>query len=227
MKKQLIKLEKVWKTYTLGGEQVHALRGASLAVHQGQFMVIEGPSGSGKSTMMNLIGCLDVPSQGEIYLEDKNIAHLAESDLATIRGKKIGFVFQKFNLIPTLTALQNVALPALFQRKSDKERYAKARELLNFVDLGHRLNHKPNQLSGGEQQRVAIARSMINDPEVILADEPTGNLDTITGRKIMDLFKKLHQNGKTIITVTHNALLEAYADRIIKIQDGMLTEVKK
>ena len=225
MKKQLIKLEKVWKTYTLGGEQVHALRGASLAVHQGQFMVIEGPSGSGKSTMMNLIGCLDVPSQGEIYLEDKNIAHLAESDLATIRGKKIGFVFQKFNLIPTLTALQNVALPALFQRKSDKERYAKARELLNFVDLGHRLNHKPNQLSGGEQQRVAIARSMINDPEVILADEPTGNLDTITGRKIMDLFKKLHQNGKTIITVTHNALLEAYADRIIKIQDDMLTEV--
>ncbi len=177
--------------------------------------------------MMNLIGCLDIPSQGEIYLEDKNIAHLAESELATIRGKKIGFVFQKFNLIPTLTALQNVALPALFQRKSDKERYAKARELLNFVDLGHRLNHKPNQLSGGEQQRVAIARSMINDPEVILADEPTGNLDTITGRKIMDLFEKLHQQGKTIITVTHNALLEAYADRIIKIQDGMLTEAKK
>src|SRR3989338_7664256 len=224
MKKQLIKLEKVWKTYTLGGEQVHALRGASLAVHQGQFMVIEGPSGSGKSTMMNLIGCLDIPSQGEIYLEDKNIAHLAESDLATIRGKKIGFVFQKFNLIPTQTALQNVALPALFQRKSDKERYAKARELLSFVELGHRLNHKPNELSGGEQQRVAIARSMINDPEVILADEPTGNLDTVTGRKIMDLFKKLHQNGKTIITVTHNALLEAYADRIIKIQDGMLTD---
>ena len=227
MKKHIIKLEKVWKTYTLGGEQVHALRGVNLAISQNQFIVIEGPSGSGKSTMMNLVGCLDIPSQGEIYLDTKNIAHLAESDLATIRGKKIGFVFQKFNLIPTLTALQNVALPALFQRKSDKERYAKAKELLTFVDLGHRLHHKPNQLSGGEQQRVAIARSLINDPEVILADEPTGNLDTATGKKIMELFKKLHKQGKTIITVTHNPKLEEYAERIIKIQDGILTEAKK
>ena len=227
MKNQIIKLEKVWKTYMLGNEQVHALRGINLTIYQNQFIIIEGPSGSGKSTMMNLVGCLDIPSQGEIYLDAKNIAHLSESDLATIRGRKIGFVFQKFNLIPTLTALQNVALPALFQRKSDKERYAKAKELLNFVDLGHRINHKPNQLSGGEQQRVAVARSLINDPEVILADEPTGNLDTTIGKKILDLFEKLHKQGKTIIVVTHNPRLEEYAQRIIKIQDGMLTEVKK
>ena len=227
MKKTLLKLEKVWKTYHLGGEEVHAIRGINLEIKDNQFVLIEGPSGSGKSTMMNLLGCLDIPSAGAIYLHEQDIAHLNENNLSQIRGKTIGFVFQKFNLIPTLTALQNVALPALFQRKSDKERYARAKELLSFVDLGHRINHRPNQLSGGEQQRVAIARSLINDPALVLADEPTGNLDSVTGKKIMELFKRLHKNGKTVVVVTHNPNLENYAQRIIQIRDGMVMETKK
>ncbi len=220
--KSVIKLEDVSKIYTMGSEKVNALKEVSVDIKNNEFVAILGPSGSGKSTMMNLVGCLDLPSAGTVYLDNHNISLLNESTLASIRGKKIGFVFQKFNLIPTLSALDNVALPALFQGKTKQERYSKAQELLSFVGLSHRLNHKPNQLSGGEQQRVAVARSMINDPEIILADEPTGNLDSKTGNHIMELFKKLHKSGKTIIIVTHDVNLSKYAERIIKIKDGRI-----
>lgn len=220
--KSVIKLEGVGKSYIMGSEVVNALKDINLDIKNNEFVAILGPSGSGKSTMMNLVGCLDLPSAGAVYLTDNNIAKLSESTLATIRGKKIGFVFQKFNLIPTLTALDNVALPALFQGKTKSERYSKAKELLSFVGLSHRLTHKPNQLSGGEQQRVAVARSMINDPDIILADEPTGNLDSKTGKLIMDLFQKLHKNGKTIILVTHDNNLAKYAKKIVRIRDGRL-----
>ncbi|MBI4918625.1 ABC transporter ATP-binding protein [archaeon] len=220
----MIKLNKVWKTYHMGVEEVNALRNVDLSIYENQFIVIVGHSGSGKSTLMNLIGCLDLPSKGEIYLDNEDISEIGENNLARIRGKKIGFVFQKFNLIPTLTALQNVTLPSVFQGAPLND---KAKELLTFVGLQHRLNHRPNQLSGGEQQRVAIARSLINDPDIILADEPTGNLDTKTGDTVMNLFKELHTRGKTIIFVTHNPNLEQYAQRIIKINDGMIKEVKK
>lgn len=224
MKKPILIAKNVRKSYLLGGEQVHALKGVTLDIFPGQFILIEGPSGSGKSTLMNMVGCLDLPTEGAVYLEQRDISRLSENSLARIRGKKIGFVFQKFNLIPSLTALQNVALPALFQGESANARTEKAKKLLTFVGLQERMYHKPTQLSGGEQQRVAIARSLVNDPEIILADEPTGNLDMVTGRKIMMLFAQLHKEGKTIVVVTHNSELEKYAGRIIKIKDGMVSE---
>src|SRR3989344_869449 len=179
----LIKLENVEKIYRVGDILVQALDKVSLKINEKDFLIIHGPSGSGKSTIVNMVGCLDTPTKGEIFLEKHNIAHLSESDLAQIRGKKIGFIFQTFNLIPSLTALENVALPMYFQNKPRNLRFKKARELLNQVGLGNRLYHLPNQLSGGQKQRVAIARSLINDPEIILADEPTGNLDTKTGNE--------------------------------------------
>lgn len=218
----VIKLENVSKVYDMISEKVSALQNINLDIKNNEFIAILGPSGSGKSTMMNLVGCFDLPSSGTIYLDNRNISLLDESTLATIRGKKIGFVFQKFNLIPSLTALENVALPSLFQGKTKEERYSKAVELLSFVGLSHRLKHKPNQLSGGEQQRVAIARSMINDPDIILADEPTGNLDSKTGKNIMNLFQSLNKKGKTIIIVTHDVNLAKYARRIIRIKDGRI-----
>ncbi|PIN81822.1 lipoprotein-releasing system ATP-binding protein LolD [Candidatus Woesearchaeota archaeon CG10_big_fil_rev_8_21_14_0_10_30_7] len=224
MNKTLIKLDKVWKTYIMGSEKVNALKGISFDVKNNEFIVIVGPSGSGKSTMMNLVGCLDIPTQGTVFLDGKDISELNESSLAKVRGKKIGFVFQKFNLIPTLTAVDNVALPSLFQGGKLNE---KAKKLLTFVGLQNRLTHKPNELSGGEQQRVAIARSLINDPDIILADEPTGNLDTKTGNTVMDIFKELHKQGKTIIFVTHNPILEQYAQRILRIKDGQVKEENK
>jgi len=208
----------------MGSEKVNALKGISFDVKNNEFIVIVGPSGSGKSTMMNLVGCLDIPTQGTVFLDGKDISELNESSLAKVRGKKIGFVFQKFNLIPTLTAVDNVALPSLFQGGKLNE---KAKKLLTFVGLQNRLTHKPNELSGGEQQRVAIARSLINDPDIILADEPTGNLDTKTGNTVMDIFKELHKQGKTIIFVTHNPILEQYAQRILRIKDGQVKEENK
>lgn len=223
MNKEVIKLERVWKTYQVGGETINALKNVNLTIKPNQFVVITGPSGSGKSTLMNLLGCLDIPSRGTVYLAGKNISNLKEDELAIIRGKRVGFVFQKFNLIPVLTALQNVALPSIFQGKNLSE---KAKKMLEFVGLKHRLDHKPSQLSGGEQQRVAIARSLINNPDIILADEPTGNLDSKTGKTVMDIFKKLHSQGKTIIFVTHNSSLEKYAQRIIRIKDGKVKEAK-
>ena len=196
----VIELKKVWKTYYMGKVSLDVLKGINLVINKGEFVVIVGPSGSGKSTMMNQVGVLDVPTSGTIYLNDIDISTLSESDLAQLRGKTIGFVFQQFNLIPTLTALENVTLPTIFQNVSEKERLEKAEALLRMVDLGERMNHKPNELSGGQQQRVAIARALVNDPEIILADEPTGNLDSKSGQQVMDFLSKLHsQKHKTII----------------------------
>ena len=219
--KSLIKLVKVWKSYRIGKITVDALRGADLIINNGDLVAIMGPSGSGKSTLINMIGCLDVPSKGSVFLEGQDISKLSESRLAQIRGQKIGFIFQQFNLIPDLTAKENVMLPMLFQGKSFELRKKKAEELLELVGLTDRSNHKPNELSGGEQQRVAIARSLINDPDVVLADEPTGNLDSKTGKHVMGLLLKLHQHEKkTIIIVTHDKKLAMYAEKIVRILDG-------
>jgi putative ABC transport system ATP-binding protein len=218
----LIRLEDVNKIYQLDEVEIPAINGISLSINKGDFVAIMGPSGSGKSTAMHLVGCLDTPTKGEIYLGENSISHLTESDLAQIRGKKIGFIFQTFNLLPSLTALQNVALPMTFQGISRSEKLAKARQLLELVGLKNRMNHLPGELSGGERQRVAIARSLINDPEIILADEPTGNLDTKTGDEIMKILKDLNKNGKTIILVTHNLDLTKLANKTIHLKDGKI-----
>jgi len=220
MKKSVIKLENVWKVYKMGDVEVNALQGLDLDVKQGEFVAIMGPSGSGKSTAVNMIGCLDVPTKGKIFLDGHDISTLSESDLAQIRGKKIGFIFQQFNLIPTLTALENVALPMIFQGVARDERLEKARKVLDMVDLGERMDHKPTELSGGQQQRVAIARSLVNEPEVILADEPTGNLDSKTGAMVMDFLKKLNKEGRTIVMVTHDAEIAKNAQRTETLKDG-------
>jgi len=227
MAKTLIELDEVWKIYDLGATKVEALRGLNLKINEHEFVAIMGPSGSGKSTAMNMIGCLDVPTKGAIYLEGKNIAHLTESDLAQIRGKKIGFVFQMFNLIPTLTAIENVMLPMLFQGVSKEIREKRALELMKMTKIDHRATHRPFELSGGEQQRVAIARALANDPEIILADEPTGNLDSKTGKEIMDLFTHLHkdkEHHKTMIIITHDENIAKHAQRIVKLKDGKVAD---
>jgi len=221
----LIKLENVHKIYKLEGIDVPAVNGISLSINKGDFVALTGPSGSGKSTAMNLVGCLDLASKGEIYLGENNIKHLSESYLAQIRGKQIGFIFQTFNLVPSLTALENVALPMIFQGIPRNARLKRAKELLEQVGLTDRMKHLPNQLSGGQIQRVAIARALINNPEIILADEPTGNLDTKTGDEIMKLLSDLNKKGKTIILVTHNPDLTKLADRIIRLKDGKLVGV--
>lgn len=223
----IIKLNNVWKIYKMGDIEVPALKGINLEIKDGEFVAIMGPSGSGKSTAMNMVGALDIPTRGQIFLDYKNIAHLTESDLAQIRGKRIGFIFQQFNLISTLTALENVMLPMVFQNKSREERRARAESLLEMVDLKDRMNHKPTEMSGGQQQRVAIARSLANDPEVILADEPTGNLDSKTGGSVMDFLKKMNEEqGKTIIMVTHDAGVAEHADRIEVLRDGRIVETR-
>jgi putative ABC transport system ATP-binding protein len=228
MNTPIIELKDVWKIYELGEHKVYALRGLNLKVFAKEFVAIQGPSGSGKSTTMNLVGCLDVPTKGAIFLDGQNIAELSESDLATIRGRKIGFIFQKFNLLNNLTALQNVALPLIFQGVPEHERIEKAENLLRLVGLQERMWHRPNQLSGGEQQRVAIARSLAVNPEVILADEPTGNLDSKTGAEIMDFLKNLNKkHGKTIILVTHDDVLAKHADRIEFLKDGQIIKSTK
>jgi putative ABC transport system ATP-binding protein len=219
----IIELRDVWKIYKMGAVEVQALRGLNFKVEQGEFVSIMGPSGSGKSTSMNMIGCLDVPTRGAIYLADKDISKMTESDLAQIRGQKIGFIFQQFNLINTLTATENVMLPMLFQNKSVAHRKARAKYLLELVQLGHRLNHRPSEMSGGEQQRVAIARSLANDPPVILADEPTGNLDSNTGQVVMDFLRLLHEKeNRTIIMVTHDEHVAHQADRTAYLKDGVV-----
>jgi putative ABC transport system ATP-binding protein len=216
-------MEDTWKTYRIGKVQVEAIRGISLEINEGEFVAITGPSGSGKSTMMNLVGCLDNPTKGAIYLDNKNIVSLRESRLAEIRGKKIGFVFQQFNLIPTFTALENVMLPMEFQDFSSNKAKERAKKLLELLGLGDRIHHKPAELSGGEQQRVAIARALVNNPEVILADEPTGNLDSKTGQFIMNFLCELHESEKkTIVLVTHDINLVKYAKRIIQLKDGRI-----
>lgn len=220
----MIKLKGVRKLYPMGETQVQVLRGLDLEIQDGEFVAVMGPSGSGKSTLLHLLGCLDLPTEGKIHLKDLEVGMLDEDRLAQIRGKKVGFVFQMFNLLPTLTALENVELPLLFQRMPHKQRRARAKELLEKVGMGDRLHHKPSQLSGGERQRVAIARALANDPEVILADEPTGNLDWESGRTVLELLKQLNRGGKTVILVTHNPEAAAYADRIVHIRDGRILE---
>jgi len=228
MSDSVIELEKVWKIYVMGEVKVEALRGIDLKIKRGEFVSILGPSGSGKSTAMALIGCLDFATRGKIFLEKNNIAEMGESDLAQIRGKKIGFVFQQFNLMPTLSAKKNVMLPMMFQQISTDQREDRAKELLTLVGLGNRMDHKPSELSGGQMQRVAIARALANDPEVILADEPTGNLDSKTGKQIVELLKKLHKESKkTVIMVTHDEKLRKKADRVIYLKDGKILKEQK
>jgi len=221
LKKTIVKLENVWKTYKMGKVKINALKDISISIHKGEFLAIVGKSGSGKSTIMNLIGCLDIPSEGKMYLDEKDVAKMTESELAQIRGKKIGFVFQQFNLIPTLTALENVALPGEFQNENTDLLHKRAKEVLSFVDMGERLDHKPTQLSGGQMQRVAIARSLINNPDMVLADEPTGALDSKTGEQVMALLERLNKReGKSIVIVTHDHSLAKHADRVIELKDG-------
>lgn len=220
-RKAIIQLDHVWKTYRTGGVYVHALKDISLIVYPGELLVVIGKSGSGKSTIMNLIGCLDVPTRGKISLEEHDVSTLHESELARIRGRKIGFIFQQFNLISTLTALENVALPAAFQSMPDAGAYVRARSLLTFVGMADRLGHKPTQLSGGQMQRVAIARALMNNPEVILADEPTGALDSKTGEQMIRMLQELHHTQKkSVVIVTHDQQFIAYANRVIELKDG-------
>jgi len=218
----IIQLKNVHKDYKMGESIVSAVEAINLDIKKGEFIAIVGPSGSGKSTMMNLVGALDLASEGDIFLDSQNIEHLEESELAQIRGRKIGFVFQTFNLIPTLTALENVMLPMMFQDITREKRKERALDLLKQVNLSHRLNHLPSELSGGERQRVAIARALANNPEVILADEPTGNLDSKTGKEIIQMLLNLNKQGKTIILVTHNLELAKMAKRTIKLKDGRI-----
>jgi putative ABC transport system ATP-binding protein len=230
MENKVIELRDVWKTYKMGKNQVHAVSGVNLTINRGEFVIITGASGSGKSTMMHLVGCLDTPSQGSVLLEDKNIVSLSKSQIAKIRGKKIGFIFQQFNLIPTLTALENVTLPMEFQNNYYKAE-ERAKELLKLVGLNERINHKPSELSGGQAQRVAIARALANDPEIILADEPTGNLDSETGESVIDMLYALHKNqGKTLIIITHDINFIRRlknTTRIIKLKDGKIVYEKE
>ncbi len=223
----IIELKDVCRYYQLGDEEVKALCDVDLQIKRGDFLAIVGPSGSGKSTMMNLVGALDLSSHGDIFLDGQNIEHLPESELAQIRGKKIGFVFQTFNLIPTLNVLENIALPMIFHGVKKEERIKRAEEIVKEVGLTHRKNHLPKELSGGERQRVAIGRALANDPEVILADEPTGNLDSHTGLGIIKLFVELNKKGKTIILVTHNLDLIKYSQKVLKIADGKVIEQRK
>lgn len=221
--KTVIHVRDVWKIYRMGRVQVPALKGLDFEVQKDDFVAIMGPSGSGKSTAMNIIGCLDVPTKGAVFLDGKNIAKMPESALAKIRGQKIGFIFQQFNLIPSLTALENVALPMVFQDIPDEKRLKRAKELLHLVGLSERMHHRPSELSGGEQQRVAIARALANDPEIVLADEPTGNLDTKTGEKIMEILVDLHEKEKkTIVVITHDADIANYAHKKLILRDGKL-----
>ena len=216
----LISMRQIWKSYPMGDETVHALRGVSFEVERGEYLAIIGPSGSGKSTLMNLIGCLDSPSQGEYWINGKLVSAMADDDLARIRNKEIGFVFQTFNLLARASALHNVELPLIYAGMRSADRHARATKSLQSVELGDRTHHRPNELSGGQRQRVAIARALVNDPSILLADEPTGALDTKTSYEIMNLFERLHSDGNTIIVVTHEPDIAARAHRVITIRDG-------
>ena len=210
----------LWKTYTMGDQKIHAVSGVDLEIRRGEYVAIMGPSGSGKSTFMNLIGCLDSPTAGDYYIRGQLVSRLSDDDLARIRNKEIGFVFQTFNLLPRLSALQNVELPLIYAGMTPAERMERAKRSLALVDLMPRMYHKPNELSGGQRQRVAIARALVNDPAIILADEPTGNLDSATSSEIMGVFDQLHHQGNTIILVTHEPDIALYAHRIVHIRDG-------
>lgn len=218
----LIETRDLWKTYVMGSEEIHALRGVSIQIERGEYVAIMGPSGSGKSTLMNLIGCLDTPSKGTYLLNNKEVNRMDDDELARIRNEEIGFVFQTFNLLPRASALHNVELPLVYAGVSATERSERAKGALEKVELEHRMHHKPNELSGGQRQRVAIARALVNNPSILLADEPTGNLDSKTGVEIMALFERLHEAGNTIILVTHEPDIAEHAHRIISIRDGMV-----
>lgn len=217
-----ISLTGITKVYQMGDQQVHALAGVSLQIMAGDFAAIMGPSGSGKSTLMNILGCLDRPSSGSYCLDNQEVAALTDDQLAKTRNKKIGFVFQNFNLLPRMSALQNVALPLVYGNVAKSDRLTRAAAALELVGLGNRLDHKPNELSGGQRQRVAIARALINDPTIIMADEPTGNLDSKSGEEIMDIFNELNTQGRTVILVTHEPEIADHAKRIILVRDGQI-----
>jgi len=220
----LIETRDLIKTYVMGAEQIHALRGVSLRIERGEYIAIMGPSGSGKSTLMNMIGCLDTPTSGSYLLNGEQVAQMKDNELAQIRNKEIGFVFQTFNLLPRASALRNVELPLVYAGVPAKEREQRARTVLDQVELGDRVNHRPNELSGGQRQRVALARALVNHPSILLADEPTGNLDTKTGAEIMLLFDRLHKSGHTIVVITHEADVAAFAHRAIHLRDGCVEQ---
>jgi putative ABC transport system ATP-binding protein len=223
----VIRTEALAKVYQMGAEEVHALRGIDVEIHKGEYVAIMGPSGSGKSTLMNLIGCLDSPSSGRYWLAGRLVSELDDDELAYIRNKEIGFVFQTFNLLPRATALHNVELPLIYNGTPSEERIERAKKALERVDLVPRMHHKPNELSGGQRQRVAIARALVNNPSIVLADEPTGNLDSKTGEEIMNLFENLHAQGNTIILVTHEMDIAQHAHRVIFIRDGKIASDEK
>lgn len=225
--KTLIDIKNMYKIYEMGSEKVHALDGVDIKIKEHEFVAIIGPSGSGKSTLMNMIGCLDTPTSGEYCLDGTDIANYSENELAHIRNSKIGFIFQQFNLFRRLSALENVEMPAKYMRVPTEERREKAIQSLELVRLGDRVRHKPTELSGGQQQRVAIARSLVNTPPVLLADEPTGNLDSKSGEDIMNMIKELHKQGRTIVLITHDDEVASEADRVIHIRDGKITSDKK
>jgi len=218
----LIQTRELWKTYKMGSELVHALQGLSVDIERGEFVAIMGPSGSGKSTLMNLIGCLDTPSTGTYLLNGHDVSQMEDDALARIRNKEIGFVFQTFNLLPRASALQNVELPLIYSGMPAAERKVRAIEALGLVELGDRIEHRPNELSGGQRQRVAIARALVNKPSIILADEPTGNLDSKTGVELMAVFSRLHYEGNTIVLITHESDVASHAHRIISLRDGLV-----
>ncbi|MGZ4057480.1 MAG: ABC transporter ATP-binding protein [Bacteroidia bacterium] len=220
--KSIIELSNIAKEYKIGTEEIHALRSVSLEIYKNEYVALMGPSGSGKSTLMNILGCLDSPSNGEYILNGIAVAKMLDNDLAEVRNKEIGFVFQSFNLLPRSTALENVMLPLIYAGFSKAERLKRGKEVLEQVGLGERMMHKPNELSGGQRQRVAIARALVNNPAIILADEPTGNLDSKTSVEIMGLFEEIHKNGNTIILVTHEEDIAQHAHRIVRLKDGIV-----
>ena len=223
----VIRTYDLWKTYIMGDQEIHAVSGVDIEIHRGEYVAIMGPSGSGKSTLMNLIGCLDSPTRGQHYINGRLVSEMNDDELARIRNKEIGFVFQTFNLLPRATSLHNVELPLIYSGMPAEARLARAKQALDQVDLTPRMYHKPNELSGGQRQRVAVARALVNNPSILLADEPTGNLDTATGNEIMGLFERLHKQGNTIVLVTHEHDIALHAHRVIHIRDGKVEKDEK
>lgn len=223
----IIHLKNIRKSYFMGKNELEVLKGISLDIFKNDYLALMGPSGSGKSTLMNIIGCLDTPSSGQYILNNQDVSQMEDNDLAEVRNKEIGFVFQQFNLLPRLTALENVALPLIYAGMTKKQRNEKAMHVLGMVDLTSRSHHKPNELSGGQSQRVAIARALVNDPSIILADEPTGNLDTKTSYEIMDIFGQIHNRGNTVVLVTHEEDIAGHAHRVVRLRDGLIESDKK